>query len=58
MLILSTDRWLFKSRCYSFDYNYLFQARKFMHEQSKKAPIVLQLPHMRLNPKVSFDIVL
>ena len=29
-----------------------------MHEESKKAPIVLQLPHMRLNPKVSFDIAL
>jgi hypothetical protein len=24
VLILTTNRWLFKSRCYSFDYNYLF----------------------------------
>ena len=28
-----------KSHCYSFDYNYLFQATNYKHEESKKAPI-------------------
>jgi len=57
VLIFTTDRQLFKSHCYSFDYNYLFQAQAFMHEESKKAPIIIQVPHLRLNPKISFDVV-
>lgn len=32
VVILTTDRYLYKSHCYSFDYNYLYQAFKFRHE--------------------------
>jgi hypothetical protein len=45
---------MMKSYCYSFDYNYLYQATNYKHEESKKAPIVIQMPHLRLFPKLSF----
>jgi hypothetical protein len=47
-----------KSHCYSFDYNYLYQATNYKHEESKKAPIVIQMPHLRLFPKLSFQYAL
>ena len=32
VVILTTDRHLYKSHCYSFDYNFLYQAFKFRYE--------------------------
>ena len=57
MVIFTTERYLNKNHCYSFDYNYLYQATKFKNEQSKKSPIVIQMPHLRCNPKISFEII-
>ena len=53
MLIVTTEHYQMKNHCYSFDYNYLFQAQKF--ENEFKSPIVIQMPHLRLNPKISFE---
>lgn len=32
MVIFTTERYLNKNHCYSFDYNYLYQATKFKNE--------------------------
>jgi nicotinic acid phosphoribosyltransferase len=53
VLIVTTDTYFMKNHTYSFDYNQLYQASKFDNEI--KAPIVIQMPHMRLNPRVSFE---
>ena len=58
MLIVTTDRDMLQSKCYSFDYNYLFSAQKFRYEESKRVPIIIQVPHLRLQPKQSFEPVL
>ena len=41
VVIFTTERYLMPNKCYSFDFNYLFQAQKFQNEPSKKSPLVL-----------------
>jgi len=55
VIVLTTQRYLEKCLCYSFDYNYLFQASKFKNEHSKASPVIITMPHLRLNPKITFE---
>ena len=55
MVILTTQRYLEKSLCYGFDYNYVFQATKFKNEHAKVSPVIITMPHLRVNPKISFE---
>ena len=57
IIILTNERHMHDNKCYSFDYNYLFSAMRFKNEKSKKAPIIIQMPHLRLNPRMSFETV-
>jgi hypothetical protein len=56
MIIVTTDTYMMKNNVYSFDYNYLYQAKKFENEY--KSPVVLQMPNLRLNPRISFEATL
>jgi hypothetical protein len=57
VLIFTTEKHLNENKCYSFDYNHLFQAYGFQEEEPRKSPVVLQIPHLRANPRVSFHSV-
>lgn len=57
IIIVTNERYMHENKCYSYDYNYLYSAMRFKNEKSKKAPIIIQMPHLRLNPKLSFESV-
>ena len=55
VIIVTTDKMVWNNKAYSFDYNYLYQATQFLNEESRKSPVILQMPHLRVNPWLSFD---
>lgn len=57
VIVLTPVLDLSANMCYSFNYNLLFQATKFSNVENRKAPVIVQVPHLRANPSLGFDLV-